>query len=138
AREDQDGGVDRAEFDVEPLVRIAVNLAVVDTVEDVGHEQRGEEQHLLREEQPDSELAGIELVLSIVVVVLDERRAVMAVGVVVRMSVVRGAHFFSLSSGTSQPCVTEPGLASSSTSSTFSATGITSPAPETFAASLKS
>ena len=61
---------------VEVLVRVRVDLAVVDAVQDVRDEQRREEQHFLREEQPDPELAGVELVLRVVVVVLDERRAV--------------------------------------------------------------
>ena len=41
-------------------------------IHDVRDEQRGEEQHFLREEEPDAELAGIELMLGVVVVVLDE------------------------------------------------------------------
>ena len=88
AREDQHGGVDRAELHVQPLVGVAVDLRVVDPIQDVRDEQRREEQHFLREEQPDPELAGVELVLGVVVVVLDEPRAVMAV------VVVRRAHDF--------------------------------------------
>ena len=75
-REDQDGGVDRAHLHVEVLVCVRVDLRVVVPVEDVRDEQRREEQHLLTEEQPDPELAGVELVLRVVVVVLDERRSV--------------------------------------------------------------
>jgi hypothetical protein len=76
AGEDQHRGVDRAVLHVEVLVRVRVDLGVVDAIQDVGDEQPREEQHLLGEEQPDPELAGIELVLGVVVVVLDERRAV--------------------------------------------------------------
>lgn len=74
---------------------VAVQLGVVVAVQDVGDEQRGEERHLLREEQPDPELARVELVLAVVVVVLDERRAVMVavIGAVIRaVGVVGGGH----------------------------------------------
>jgi len=63
---------------------------VVVPVEDVRDEQRREEQHLLRQEQPDAELAGVELVLRVVVVVLDERRGV-AVAVVIAMAMLGAA-----------------------------------------------
>ena len=54
AREDEDGGVDRAVLHVEILVRVRVDLGMVVAIEHVGDEQRREEQHLLGEEQPDS------------------------------------------------------------------------------------
>src|SRR6185503_13517807 len=79
AREDQHGGVDRAVLHVEVLVGVRVDLGVVVAVEHVRDEQRREEQHLLGEEQPDAELAGVELMLRVVVVVLDERVAAVAV-----------------------------------------------------------
>jgi len=53
-REDEDSCIDRAVLHVEPLVGVAVNLAVVDAVQDVRDEQRREEQDFLREEEPDA------------------------------------------------------------------------------------
>jgi hypothetical protein len=85
AREDEDGGVDRAVLHVQVLVRVRVQLGVVVAIEDIGDEQRREEQHLLRQEQPDAELAGVELVLGVVVVVLDEPRVVAVAALGVRL-----------------------------------------------------
>ena len=56
---------------------------MVHPIQHVRDEQRREEQHLLREEQPDAELAGVELVLRVVVVVLDEPRLIAVTVVVV-------------------------------------------------------
>src|SRR5262249_22297207 len=72
---------------VEVLVGVRVDLGVVVAVEDVGDEQRREEQDLLGEEQPDPELAGVELVLRVVVVVLDERRVLVSEVVTVLVDV---------------------------------------------------
>ena len=72
ARRDQHAGVDRAHLRVEVRVRVRVDLRVVRPVEDVRDEQRREEQHLLPQEDPDAQLAAVELVLRVVVVVLDE------------------------------------------------------------------
>jgi hypothetical protein len=88
AREDQDGGVDRAVLHVQVLVRVRIDLGVVVAIQDVRDEQRREEQHLLGEEDPDPELARVELVLGVVVVVLDERRAVAVAMPVIGMAVV--------------------------------------------------
>ena len=110
-RHDQHRGVDRAPLHVEVVAGVGVDLGVVVAIQDVRHEQRREEQHFLGEEEPDAELGGVELVLGVVVVVLDETRAVVAVPVVVVtvvvvtvvvpviVVVVVGAHGDSLSRG---------------------------------------
>ena len=91
-------------------------------VEDVRDEQRAEEQHLLREEQPDPEsLPESNWCRRVVVVVLDEPRAVPVAVVVVVCSVRRGHDLFSSSSFFGASALSASTLASATFSAAASA-----------------
>jgi hypothetical protein len=63
AGEEQHAGVDRAQLGIQEVVRVNEHLRVHRAVHGVRAEQPGEEQDFSQQEQPDAELAGVELLL---------------------------------------------------------------------------
>src|SRR2546423_14286449 len=73
ARSDEHGGVEWADLPVEVVAGGPEGLGVLHTVDEVGEEEPAEEHHLLRDEDPHAERAGLALLFEVVELVRQRR-----------------------------------------------------------------